>query len=246
MTNRIQYQEEMVMKNPYEHTDCIPWYFHFSTEFIFEISTAEVERLLPAGIFPKEVRPGVSCLGIGVTDFVEGNAGYIPAFTELTASVLVSPNFSKTNEVPSFAAYILAVTGTTNEFLEFTSTHDKVPTYNPHNLKVEINNDRFATKAEDDNGPIMDIHNIHPSPTFEKDRVPFQVITTCEEKMFLTNIDITVEKFEHQQKGNPGNLFNHPLFCGLQVEQCTQCYMQYLSAPVCNGVMNWHKPIRIR
>lgn len=234
------------LHDPYETHEVISWDFHFSTEYIFEIATSEVEKVLPPGIFTKEVRPGVSCMGVGVTDFVDGNLGYIPAFTELTVSIHVSPDLSKSTVVPNFAIYVVNVTSTANEFLDFTHNIDHIPIYNPNNLHVEIQKERHATTASDESGQIFDIQNIHPNPVFERKCFPCQVITLRDDYIYLANVDVNAETFQHQMKGNPGKLFNHPFFNGLPVEQCTQCYMQFLTAPVCNGVMNWRKPIRIR
>ena len=83
--------------------------WNLSTIFhnLFEIPTAAIAPLLPKGVEPLEVRPGVSLYDIGDVLWNSGNLdGSWPAFHELTAMIVVQPDLSIDMPMPKFAFYV--------------------------------------------------------------------------------------------------------------------------------------------
>lgn len=224
--------------------------WNLSTIFhnLFEIPTAAIAPLLPKGVEPLEVRPGVSLYDIGDVLWNSGNLdGSWPAFHELTAMIVVQPDLSIDMPMPKFAFYVPKIIANWSGFVENERRVLHLPTeYTP--LEVGKGEGLIDLRATDGKDLIFEFRNTNPQLAFPRDAFFGQYYSVEDGKLWFGIWRFEGFLCEHQKKGHPGRLANHKLFYGeLNVaDYCTESYMQLITSPDEDCIETFWEPWIIR
>jgi hypothetical protein len=135
----------------------VSWIESSNIAFLLEIKTAKVLPLLPQGVVPVEVRPGVATIFSCTIAFPAGNLDRYGAFTEIDWAVLVQPHQGIPMPQPSYYFFMGNVGSPCRPFLEYTQAADKMPTYYAEDLEATSDNSTGLNTASDGRGPIFDL-----------------------------------------------------------------------------------------
>ena len=219
----------------------IIWEFDFAMTTFYEIDTVLIAPLLPKQISPMEIVPGVSLLNITAFNFPEGGLGHLPNFQELIASIVVAPDLSR--GVPKFAMYVFSLGSTCQEHLDHSADYYKLPSYK----KLEfgkINRVDNVIEFGDKDGSILTMKNCGTNiGDFLGHERYFQAFTLQDDKLFIADLYLKAELFEHQDQGDAGIINNHPFLKGLELfEEERVPYLQMLLEPDTRGKQFYYKP----
>ena len=219
----------------------IIWEFDFAMTTFFEVDTDLIAPLLPKQISPMEIVPGVSLLNITAFNFPEGGLGHLPNFQELIASIVVAPDLSR--GVPKFAMYVFSLGSTCQEHLDHSADYYKLPSYE----KLEfgkINRVDNVIEFGDKDGSILTMKNCGNNiGDFLGHERYFQAFTLQDDKLFIADLYLKAELFEHQDQGDAGIINNHPFLKGLELfEEERVPYLQMLLEPSTRGKQFYYKP----
>ena len=219
----------------------IIWEFDFAMTTFFEVDTDLIAPLLPKQISPMEIVPGVSLLNITAFNFPEGGLGHLPNFQELIASIVVAPDLSR--GVPKFAMYVFSLGSTCQEHLDHSADYYKLPSYE----KLEfgkINRVDNVIEFGDKDGAILTMKNCGNNiGDFLGHERYFQAFTLQDDKLFIADLYLKAELFEHQDQGDAGIINNHPFLKGLELfEEERVPYLQMLLEPSTRGKQFYYKP----
>ena len=219
----------------------IIWEFDFAMTTFFEVDTDLIAPLLPKQISPMEIVPGVSLLNITAFNFPEGGLGHLPNFQELIASIVVAPDLSR--GVPKFAMYVFSLGSTCQEHLDHSADYYKLPSYE----KLEfgkINRVDNVIEFGDKDGSILTMKNCGNNiGDFLGHERYFQAFTLQDDKLFIADLYLKAELFEHQDQGEAGIINNHPFLKGLELfEEERVPYLQMLLEPSTRGKQFYYKP----
>lgn len=230
------------MSNPVE------WAFDFDLCFMLEVETKSIAHYLPRGIYPSEARPGISLLTFSIHRFPEGAVGgKMPGIVEATVGVLVQPNLSIAMPLPRFAVYVIYVTSSCQEFMQYANEVDKMPVYEAKNLKCVISED-FSVFVSDDRGPMFELRNTIEDISFRYSEMMGQGLTYANgENLYCTPFKWTGDLCEHQDRSkNFGKVYNHPSLKGIIINEEEQnCYMQMFTPLDDEGVLTYWSPIKL-
>ena len=219
----------------------IIWEFDFAMTTFFEVDTDLIAPLLPKQISPMEIVPGVSLLNITAFNFPEGGLGHLPNFQELIASIVVAPDLSR--GVPKFAMYVFSLGSTCQEHLDHSADYYKLPSYE----KLEfgkINRVDNVIEFGDKDGSILTMKNCGDNiGDFLGHERYFQAFTLQDDTLFIADLYLKAELFEHQDQGDAGIINNHPFLKGLELfEEERVPYLQMLLEPSTRGKQFYYKP----
>ena len=219
----------------------IIWEFDFAMTTFFEVDTDLIAPLLPKQISPMEIVPGVSLLNITAFNFPEGGLGHLPNFQELIASIVVAPDLSR--GVPKFAMYVFSLGSTCQEHLDHSADYYKLPSYK----KLEfgkINSLDNVIEFGDKDGSILTMNNCGTNiGDFLGHERYFQAFTSQDDELFIADLYLKAELFEHQDQGEAGIINNHPFLKGLELfEEERVPYLQMLLEPSTRGKQFYYKP----
>lgn len=216
------------------------WEFDFAFTTFYEIETEFIDHLVPKRLSPVEVAPGVSLLSLIAFNFPEGALGTLPEFQELTLSLIVTPDLSR--GVPKSAMFVLSLGSTNQEHLDHCTSYYKLPVYGQF-TRVNIQRGTHAVEYEDSNGPILAMKNVHPSPEFSKGEHYFQAFVEDAGDIYVADVIMKGNLFEHQQAGEAGKLWPHPFFRGIDVNSTEPvAFMQMLHKPGSRGQQFYPRP----
>lgn len=221
------------------------WFVNFNLDFMVEIPTEAARRVLSPSAVPVEPHPGVSLLGLGLLAFDPGNLGYLPAFEEISLSVVVKPDLSG-GRLPRFAFEAIRVAGTSDAFLRWARHRDKMPVYRAEGLQVALDRDALGGRCWDARGPIFHMANSHPEPRFEEDVVDVQIHSRADGARWLNHMAWAGPMFQHQQRGAQVHLYEHPFFGELGLgEGPRPCFLQMMTPARTAAVMAFEEPVRV-
>jgi hypothetical protein len=222
------------------HRDYSVWIYEEQYGFAVEVPTKAARLVLPHGLHPFEVRPGVSILTINTLCFAEGNHNFDPAFTEVTIGVNVVPNLFLVPRLPKFSVYALNIGVSDVGFLRDEYNTDRLP-FHPTALRFEIDRAQGRVLCRDDRGPIFDLFNVGPKPDYQVKEDFFQVFASWRGELQQGAMTLEGLSFEHQASGPCGRLFEHPFWCGAELAtECAEAYMQLFTA-FPGGVQHYYR-----
>lgn len=224
---------------PELHRDYSVWVYDHQLGFAVEIPTSVARRVLPAGLHPFEVRPGISVLSVNTLCFGEGNHNFERPFTEVTLGINVVPDLFRMPRLPKFAVYVLNIGVSDARFLEDSYNTDKLP-FHPTPLRFTVDVERRSVRCEDDHGPAFELHDIGPVPDMQVKEDFFQVFALWQGAVVQGSMTLDGASFEHQRPGPCGRLFTHPLWRGADVAtEAAETYMQMFTAGP--GIQHYHR-----
>lgn len=235
----------MIERTPDYSPESHDWFLHFNLDFLVEIPTQVVRAFLPPDVHPVEPRPEVSLISVALLDFDAGNLGYLPAFSETSCSVVVRPDLS-TGVLPRFAFYVVNIASTCEPFLRWAHHRDKMPVYRGQGLEIHLDPDRLAGGVRDAEGPVFELANTHPAPSFEEDLIEVQTHNDCHGERWLAKVMWAGYQFQHQKRGCTVRLHKHPFFRGLVPETGDYpCFLQMMTPARTAAVMRYEAPVRV-
>lgn len=207
----------------------LTWRFDFAFSTSFEVDSDLIAPHLPKGLTAMEVAPGVALVNLTVFTFLPGGNGTLPEFQELTFNIVVSPDLRR--GIPKFAAYVVSLASSSQGHLDHSAEFYKLPVYG---LVSEVKIDRNDQVVEfgDSRGRILTMTNCSPDLTFKKSEQYFQVFSSKEGILYVSDVTIRGTMCEHQEKGNAGILYSHPFFRGMDLAGVSpEVYLQMISRP---------------
>lgn len=221
------------------------WRIDLNLDFLCEIPLEVAEAAVPSGLQPVPVRPGVGLMAVGLLSFVPGNLGYLPRLAELSCSVVVHPDLSA-DVTPDFGMSVFKVASDSPQFLRWARHKDKMPVHRGRDLRFELDRAQLGGRVVDADGPICEMHNVHPTPRFEPRTLRIQVFTAVDGIRWMLRAGWAGDLFEHQQSGGTVRVFDHPFFAPLGLgEQALPCHTQMMTPPRCKAVMSFEEPVRL-
>jgi len=225
------------------------WHFDFQLTFLFEIDVAAIEKKLPRGSYPLEVRPGVGLLLVGAQRAPAGNLGDMPAFQEVDWTIAVQPDLSRDMPTPRFAFAQGFLASANPQFAHHAHRVDKMITDHVPSLRGSFHEESLSVDFADERGPIMAMRSTHRMPPVFTPRTFWgQQTTTLDDGTWSQAWSWSGLVFEHQQGyGQQAAVFHqHPMFDGIDVSGIgDQCYMQIVSKPSARIDFTFYEPVRL-
>lgn len=229
----------------------IDWDLKQQFAFIFEVPTDKIEACIPkeAGVRPMEARPGVGLLFLGYNDYNPGNlinGEPQPAFLEITRFFWVQPDLSVDMPIPRFTFFVDRIASNNHSFIKQEIELLHLPTYETPSLRVETNEDKKEARAFDDQGPIQDLINTHPAPTYIEDSFYGQYYTMQGDHLWFGVFYWSGIACVHQSGGPGGGIHTHPFLTEkpvhLDPSDVGTCYMQMIAAYDSPMVQRFYRP----
>lgn len=219
---------------------------HFN--FIYEIEADQVAHLLPRELSLREPRAGMALLNVGYMRYPPGElGGKLPAFEEITFSLLVNPDLSLDTAMPRLCVYDFRIGSDCRAFLDFERDHQSLNGYLAEGFHSEINERKDELTVRDSHGPIFTMRNTHPKPAFKDEVAVGQYYSTFEGGLYQGVFLWDGRGCEHQREGDFGRLHNHPFFREVDVERgVTECFMQMFLDPATGVTFGSFSPRRLR
>lgn len=184
------------------------------------IKTEKILPYLPKRMKSFEVGKSTSMFVLGICRFVDNNFATTESCYELFFGVLVyqDATFNFEDET-SPGLYVINLTSDSENFLEFMYDHYKMPVFKSSELKVKL---QYPTNVEikDGYGPIVTIRNIGLEPVFQMQNKELYCYASPDKNgnVYYAKARIQGNFCMHQEKGNWGELYEHPFFLGLDVK----------------------------
>jgi uncharacterized protein len=224
------------------------WFVDFEIFFIFEIETQRIRHLLPEGVYPVEVRPGMSLFSCLVVNFREGSCGTLPALTEVMFNLNVQPDLSIDMLLPKFCFHLISFISSEEAGRRHSGEVNRMPVYPSEGLKIEIDRERLRVRVEDRDGLIFALRVTHPSPTFERRRVSTQFSCAKDGDVYLGKLYWGVAELMEQQRhlADCAELnVAHPFWKGVDVSTA-ECYMQMVTPGTVDAREQLFTPRKVR
>jgi hypothetical protein len=218
---------------------------HFN--FIFEIETDKVAHLVPAPLSLREPRPGVSLVNVGYMKYPPGElGGQLPAFEEITFSLLVNPDLSLDAPIPRLCVYDFRIGSDSAQFLAFERDHQKLNGYLAEGLVTRFDVEHNHLSVADKHGPIFELRNTLPAPHWKTEVAVGQYYSRFGNELWQGVFLWDGRGCEHQHAGDAGRLYPHPFFAEIDVRDVGDCYMQMCLAPRTGVVFGSYHPRKLR
>lgn len=220
--------------------DLIVWDFDFAITTFFEIDTDVIQPLIPKQLNLMEAAPGLSIINITAFNFRAGMLEGLPEFQELIFSALVAPDLSR--GVPSFAMYVLSLASTCQQHLDHSAEYYHLPIYGLVD-KAELSQTDLSASYMNAEGSLFSIRNGMENPPFAAEERYFQAFTSNGDDVFISDMIIETELYEHQKTDNIGQLTTHPFYRGIDMDACEpEPYLQMVAKPGALGKQFYPKP----
>jgi hypothetical protein len=210
----------------------ITWRLRQHMICVWEVEMKALLAAVPEELEPIEVRPDVglvsiACLRYRTDHFVPGYR----EFTELALFTLVQSDLSVKMPQPRFSTYAMNVYSDSPEFVAHEGRTIFTPTQLVPSLDVVFGNQPERIDASDDRGPIASFTNLGGAPKYQYDVMWGQHYNDTQDRVCqgIWNWDGYV--FEHMERGNAGQLHQHPFFGKLDVSRVRGCYRQMFMQP---------------
>lgn len=222
------------------HRDYSVWIYEQQYGFAVEIPTDAARRVLPHGLHPFEVRPGISILTVNTLCFGEGNHGFARPFHEVTVGINVVPNLFLIPRMPKFSVYVINIGVSDIEFLDDGYNTDLLP-FHRTALRFDFDAARRRVRCADDHGPVFDLFDIGPAPDHQVKEDFFQVYASWRGALHQGSMSLDGNSFEHQASGRCGEIFPHPFWGGAGfATPGAETYMQLFTAAP-GGIQHYHR-----
>lgn len=224
------------------------WFVDFEIFFIFEIATDKIRHLLPSGVHPIEVRPGVSLFSCLVVNFKNGSCGFLPPLTEVMFNINVQPDLSIDMLLPKFCFYLVGFISSEQAGREHSAGVNKMPVHECRGLRVDLDRQNLSVRVADDDGLIFALRVTDPEPRFEKRFVSTQFTSSVGDDVYLGKLYWGLgDLMEQQRHLDDCSELNgsHPFFHGADVTGA-ECYMQMCTPSTVDSREKLYPPRLIR
>jgi hypothetical protein len=220
------------MSNPAK--DNIHWQLRKQLLFLYEIDTDALARVIPAGLEPMEIRPGIALCAIECMHYRTGHfrPGY-REFFELVFGAAVQPNLSIEMPLPKFCIHGISILSDSEEFVEQECRLLFTPTGHAPNLRLEFTEDGTGCDVFDGADPILSCRNTHEAPPVYERKTLWGQYYTDTKGLQQGIWRWQGELFEHMKNagGDYGRFHAHPFFKGVDMSRVRGCYRQMIGKP---------------
>lgn len=209
----------------------LEWRINRHMFYTFEIETDAVEDRLPEPLQVVEVRPGISLLSVGVLRYETGHFGEgSPEFNEVVGAVHVAPDLSADMPLPTMTFCAFQVLTDSPDFVAQEGHTIYTPCALDASLTLDVADDGLGVRAYDDEGPILEVHNVETEPRYVAKEMWGQHYTNTRGlQQGIWEWDGRV--LEHQRKDKNWTLFPHSVWTGIDVAGIRRCYRQMMLEP---------------
>jgi hypothetical protein len=182
---------------------------------MFEMSTADARRILPAHLQPLEVQHTRSVLAVLAFQFTDSEVG---AYDEVVLSVVTPPRIEPGKPLPQAAFY---------PFMLATSTaaarqHAMERWHLPHYMKdlefsFEGKDGKMRVGVFDEGSPVLELSVSEHS--FEAVDYPYHCFMTNGDERLKVNIFMKAEHSQHEEETGSLVLHEHPMTAPLTVSE---------------------------
>ena len=218
-----------------------PGTFDYNLEFLFELPLGRVAEHVPAPLQPAQARPGVGLVSVGFVHFEPGNLGVLPAFSEITFSLVVQPRDFGTAR-PAHCFYVHRIASDCAEFDDWAHRVDHMPVHRSGGLVAALDREALACTASDEDGPIFGLASSHPQPSYRRELVEVQVFSRLDGTLWRNRVHWFGDHASHQRDADERTwLRPHPFFAGIDVRGA-RCFQQLHTPPRARALLEFHTP----
>lgn len=191
--------------------------FHFSTgvSALFEMSTANAQRILPGHLQPIEVRPQRSVLSVSAFHFSESEVG---PHAQLVFSVIVPPMIESWKQFPKAGFFPFLAAASSDEARRYLCDVRRIPTW-PHTIAADFieRADRIRIRMRAQGEPFVDVtvteHTWQPSSHL------LQTHMMDGERRLKADVRITGSYTMHEHEAGSMTLHPHPMNAAIALEE---------------------------
>ena len=190
-------------------------YFTTGVSALFEMSTADAERILPPHLQPIEVRPQRSILNVSAFHFRDSDVG---PYAEVMLSVVVPPIIGRWRHHPKAGFYPFIAATSSEESRRRLHERLRMPTH-PENIDVHLveRADEVRVKAWCEGAPIFDLtvtqHEWHSTTHL------LHSFMMDGERRLKADVQIHGRYTMHEQERGRIVLFDHPVTSMLTLDE---------------------------
>jgi hypothetical protein len=182
---------------------------------MFEMSTADARRILPAHLQPLEVQHSRSVFTVLAFRFTESEVG---PYDEVVLSVVTPPRIQPGRTLPKAAFYPFMLATST----EAARRHAIERWHLPHYMKdleffFEAQDGRMKTRVLDDGAPVLEF--IVSEHSFEPVTNPYHCFMVNGDERLKVNIFMNAAHSQHEEETGDLVLYEHPMTEALTLEE---------------------------
>jgi len=182
---------------------------------MFEMSTADARKILPAHLQPLEVQHSRSVFAVLAFRFTESEVG---AYDEVVLSVVTPPRIQPGKPLPKAAFYPFMLATST----EAARRHAMERWHLPHYMKdlefsFENRDGLMRTRVLDEGSPVLELTVSEHS--FEPVTNPYHCFMVNGEERLKVNIFMNAAHSQHEEETGELVLYEHPMTEALTLEE---------------------------
>jgi hypothetical protein len=190
-------------------------YFSTGVSALFDMATADAERILPPHLQPIEVRPQRSILSVSAFHFRQSEVG---PYAELIFSVVVPPLVNNWSRFPKAGFYPFLAATSSEASRRHLRELRRIPTW-PHNIDAQFieRSDRIRIRMSAQGQPVVD---------FTVTQYEWQATTHLlqshmmdGERRLKADVQISGNYTMHEREEGRLTLFPHPMTASLTLDE---------------------------
>jgi hypothetical protein len=198
-----------------------------------EVPFHVAQTAVPQELSPIELRPGLSLAALIFFRVSDGcphaHMGALPAYDELILAFQVVPSMRRL--LPRMSLFVESMTTSLESANEFLEDVHWIPAVRCA-LASEIDRSGMSVRISDERGPILEMANREPSPTFVAKETAGQVFTRKDGRAAVYHEMLIGTIHEHQTRKAHVQLFEHPFLAALNgVPRTPRTYIQMWAQP---------------
>jgi hypothetical protein len=182
---------------------------------MFEMSTSDARKLLPAHLQPMEIQHTRSVLAVMAFQFTDSEVG---PYDEVVLSIVTPPRVEPSKLLPKSAFYPFMLATST----EAARKHAIERWHLPHYMKdlqfsFEAEEGSIKVTVMDEASPVLELTVSEHS--YEAVTNPYHCFMTHGEERLKVNIFMNAEHSQHEEETGTVILYDHPMTEGLDREE---------------------------
>jgi hypothetical protein len=182
---------------------------------MFEMSTADARRILPAHLQPLEVQHTRSVLAVLAFQFTNSEVG---AYDEVVLSVVTPPRIEPEKPLPQAAFYPFMLATSTAAARQHAIERWHLPHYMKNlEFSFEEKDGKMRVGVFDEGSPVLDLSVSQHA--FEAVDCPYHCFMTNGDERLKVNIFMKAEHSQHEEETGSLVLHEHPMTAPLTVSE---------------------------
>lgn len=182
---------------------------------MFEMSTSDARRILPAHLHPLEVQHTRSVLAVLAFQFSDSEVG---AYDEVVLSVVTPPMIEPGKALPQAAFYPFMLATSTAAAREHAIERWHLPHYMKDlEFSFQAADGKMQVEVSDEGSPVLEL--TVSEHAFEAVNYPYHCFMTNGDERLKVNIFMKAEHSQHEEETGKLVLHDHPLTAPLTVSE---------------------------